>query len=123
MMPVKAVAIYIAVVSAVAVIFTAYDKIAAKRLPRSRVPEATLLLLSAIGGSVAMYLTMLLIRHKTQHKKFMLGIPAIMIVQSAALILTHLYVFPVIALPTLTQKFNIKSAPVCVENNAYRGAI
>jgi len=96
MMPVKVVAVYLAVVSLVSVIFTVYDKIAAKKLPRSRTPESTLLLLAALGGSAAMYLTMLLIRHKTQHKKFMIGIPVIMFLQAAAIILTHLYVFPVI---------------------------
>ena len=48
-----------------------------------RVPEAQLLLISALGGSVAMYLTMQTIRHKTQHPKFMIGIPAIMVAQAA----------------------------------------
>jgi uncharacterized membrane protein YsdA (DUF1294 family) len=33
-----------------------------------------------------MFLTMLLIRHKTKHKKFMIGIPLIMILQAAAAI-------------------------------------
>jgi uncharacterized membrane protein YsdA (DUF1294 family) len=44
------------------------------------------LLLSLLGGSVAMFATMLMIRHKTKHLKFMLGIPAIMILQAAAII-------------------------------------
>ena len=47
-----------------------------------RVPEAQLLLISALGGSVAMYITMQTIRHKTQHPKFMIGIPAIMVAQA-----------------------------------------
>ena len=38
---------------------------------------------AALGGSVAMYITMQTIRHKTQHPKFMIGIPAIMILQLA----------------------------------------
>ena len=54
-----------------------------KHNPRHRTREATLLLLSALGGSVAMFVTMLLIRHKTKHKKFMIGIPAILVLQLA----------------------------------------
>ncbi len=80
-MPVKTVIIYLAAISVVSVIVTCYDKYAAKKLPRNRVPEKTLLLLSALGGSLAMYITMKCIRHKTLHKKFMVGIPVIIVLQ------------------------------------------
>lgn len=73
--------VYLLVISIVAVAVTCYDKIAATKRPRHRTPEATLLLISALGGSVAMYVTMQIIRHKTKHAKFMIGIPVIMIVQ------------------------------------------
>ena len=73
---------YLCGVSALAVILAIYDKIAAKCRAR-RVPEATLFMVSLIGGSAAMYLVMLLIRHKTKHKRFMLGLPAILIAQGA----------------------------------------
>lgn len=43
-----------------------------------------LLLFSALGGSLAMFITMLLIRHKTNHMKFMLGIPLIIVIQLVA---------------------------------------
>ena len=79
--------IYLAVISLISIVVCIYDKIAAKRLQRHRTREATLLLLSALGGSVAMLLTMLLIRHKTRHAKFMLGIPAIILIQAAAVYL------------------------------------
>ena len=49
-----------------------------------RTPEKTLLVLSALGGSIAMFVTMLIIRHKTKHVKFMLGIPLIILAQAAA---------------------------------------
>ncbi len=78
--------IYIFVISLISIIFTMYDKLAAKH-HRYRVPEATLMALSALGGSVAMYITMRLIRHKTLHYKFMFGIPAIIVVQVAIIIL------------------------------------
>lgn len=76
--------IYIAVASAAAIVITCYDKIAAKKLPHHRVSEKLLLFIAALGGSAAMYITMRCIRHKTLHKKFMLGIPAIFILQLAA---------------------------------------
>jgi len=78
--------IYLAVISLIAIAVTCYDKIAAKKRPGHRTPEATLLLISALGGSVAMFVTMQIIRHKTKHAKFMIGIPVIMLLQIAALI-------------------------------------
>lgn len=73
--------------SILSVIATVYDKIAAKCLPRHRVPEATLLLLAALGGSLPMYVAMQIVHHKTQHKKFMIGIPIILTVQVILMIL------------------------------------
>ncbi len=74
--------IYLAVISVIAIFLAIKDKFAAKHGKR-RTPEALLLGISALGGSVAMFATMLIIRHKTKHVKFMLGIPLIMIVQAA----------------------------------------
>lgn len=86
-------AIYLILINLIAVIVTIYDKLCAVRR-RWRVKESTLLLLSALGGSISMYITMLLIRHKTRHIKFMLGIPLILIFQLliAILIWRYLYV-------------------------------
>lgn len=86
-------AIYLILINLIAVIVTIYDKLCAVKR-RWRVKESTLLLLSALGGSICMYITMLLIRHKTRHIKFMLGIPLILIVQLiiAFLIWRYLYV-------------------------------
>lgn len=66
--------IWFILISAVSIIMTVYDKWAAKHKKR-RVPERTLLSLGIVGGAAAMYLTMLLIRHKTRKKKFMVGLP------------------------------------------------
>ncbi|MBO4849098.1 MAG: DUF1294 domain-containing protein [Clostridia bacterium] len=76
-----------AVMSLAAVVLTVYDKRAAKRAPRRRVPEATLMLVAALGGSFAMYAVMRLIRHKTLHPKFMVGIPVLMVVHAALIVL------------------------------------
>ncbi|NLZ67591.1 MAG: DUF1294 domain-containing protein [Spirochaetales bacterium] len=73
--------IYLGIISIISIIVCIYDKWAAKNRPLKRTRETTLLLLSALGGSVAMLITMLLIRHKTKHPKFMIGIPLIIVVQ------------------------------------------
>lgn len=80
------IAVYLILISLLAVFFTLRDKHAARR-HKWRVKERTLLLVSALGGSAAMLLIMLAIRHKTQHAKFMIGIPVILAVQVAALFL------------------------------------
>ena len=46
-----------------------------------RIPERTLILLAVIGGSVGALIAMYTVRHKTKHKKFVIGVPAILIVQ------------------------------------------
>lgn len=79
------VAAWLAFISLVAVIVTVADKIKAKR-GKWRVPEATLMGISVLGGSVAMLVTMIMIRHKTKHMKFMVGIPIIIALQIAAAI-------------------------------------
>ena len=79
--------LWLALISLIACVITVYDKIASKRLPRHRTPEKTLFLLSVLGGSVALYATMQLIRHKTQHKRFMIGIPLIIVAQIVGIVL------------------------------------
>ena len=75
--------IYLAVISLISVILTVSDKRRAIK-HRYRISEFTLMLFSALGGGVAMLLTMLLIHHKTRHVKFMVGIPVIIILQLTA---------------------------------------
>lgn len=82
---IKYILLYFALVSLVAIIVTVSDKIRAKR-NGWRTPESTLLIITALGGSVAMYLTMLFVRHKTKHIKFMLGIPIIILFQAVVVV-------------------------------------
>lgn len=82
--------VYLFVISVISIAVTCYDKWAAKNRPKKRTRESTLLLLSALGGSLTMLLTMYGIRHKTKHVKFMLGIPLIIILQ-AALVFAVIY--------------------------------
>lgn len=76
--------LYFAAVSFITFTVTALDKLFAKKKMR-RVPEATLLTLALFGGAVSEYITMKLIRHKTLHKKFMVGLPVIIILQASAI--------------------------------------
>ena len=84
--------IYFLVISLITAIVTAIDKHKAKK-GAFRISEATLFLLAAIGGSLSEYLTMRAIRHKTLHKRFMIGLPLIMLLQLAAIILSAIYIF------------------------------
>lgn len=54
------------------------------RLGRWRIPEATLLLSAALGGSIGALAGMILFHHKTRKPKFYLGVPAILAAQLAA---------------------------------------
>ncbi len=84
----KILLVYIGIISILSVIVCIYDKVISKRNNvKLRIPEKSLLLWSALGGSVAMFVCMLLIRHKTKHAKFMIGIPAIMVVQAGIIAL------------------------------------
>lgn len=89
MNPIIAVAlIYFAIISLISVIVCIYDKLISKKnRVELRVPEKTLFILSALGGSVAMYVCMQLVRHKTKHKRFMIGIPLIIVLQIVLIIL------------------------------------
>ena len=59
------------------------DKWKARR-DRWRIPEATLLLLAVLGGSVGALLGMRLFHHKTKKPRFFIGVPAILLLQAAA---------------------------------------
>ena len=73
---------YLLIVNAAAFLSMLADKFYARN-NLWRIPEATLLLLAVIGGSVGSLIGMYTVRHKTRHWKFILGIPAILIVQIA----------------------------------------
>ena len=81
----KIIFLYLTVISLISVIVCVADKSRAKK-GKWRIKESTLFLLSALGGSAAMYITMRVIHHKTLHKRFMIGIPLIIIIQVMLLI-------------------------------------
>ena len=55
-----------------------------------RIPEATLFIIAIIGGSIGSILGMRVFHHKTRHWYFVYGMPAILIIQ-IALVLLLLY--------------------------------
>lgn len=88
---VKIILIYLFIISTLTALLTIYDKIAAKKWPKHRISEAMLILLALIGGSLAEYVVMKLIRHKTRHKKFMIGLPVIILLHIALVVVFFQY--------------------------------
>ena len=72
--------IYILIINVVTFFVYGIDKYKAKHA-KWRIPEATLLLLAAIGGSIGAWCGMKVWHHKTMHKKFKYGVPVIFILQ------------------------------------------
>ncbi|MBR3592595.1 MAG: DUF1294 domain-containing protein [Clostridia bacterium] len=78
--------IYLCAINIIAIIVCTADKIKAQ-LNKWRISEKTLLAISVIGGALGMYITMLIIRHKTKHKTFMIGLPFLILVHVVAILL------------------------------------
>lgn len=74
--------IYLLLVNFVALVLMFADKRKAKR-DQWRIPESTLLLSAAIGGSIGALIGMRWFHHKTRKPKFFIGIPAILVLQLA----------------------------------------
>lgn len=82
----KLILLYLLIVNALAFILMLADKRKAQK-KLWRIPESTLLLSAAIGGSIGALAGMYTFRHKTKHLKFTLGVPAILFLQIAAVLL------------------------------------
>ena len=74
---------YLLLVNAAGFTLMLVDKIKAKR-NLWRIPEATLIGVAAIGGSIGAIAGMKLFRHKTLHPKFYIGLPVILTLQIVA---------------------------------------
>ena len=79
---------YLLAINIVSFFLYGIDKYKAKK-GRWRISEATLLLMAVIGGSIGAWAGMRLWHHKTMHKKFKYGIPAIIIMQVALMVYLH----------------------------------
>jgi uncharacterized membrane protein YsdA (DUF1294 family) len=80
---------YLLAINAVTFIVYGIDKYKAKKA-KWRISEATLLLLAVLGGSVGAWVGMKVWHHKTMHKKFKYGIPAILLIQIALMAYLHM---------------------------------
>ncbi|MBQ9149011.1 MAG: DUF1294 domain-containing protein [Oscillospiraceae bacterium] len=71
---------YLLIINAVGFILMLVDKFKARN-NLWRIPEATLMGVALLGGSIGSLAGMYTVRHKTQHPKFTIGIPLILALQ------------------------------------------
>ena len=74
--------IYLLIVTIIAFCLMGIDKMQAKK-KKWRIPEKTLFLSAVLGGSIGANAGMQVFRHKTKHMSFVIGMPAILILQIA----------------------------------------
>ena len=84
----KGAIVWFAIINIIGSAVNIADKAKAKR-GKWRIKERTLWAIALLGGAPGSYLTMKLIRHKTQHSSFMAGFPVLSIIQMA--LLCYLY--------------------------------
>lgn len=70
--------LYLAIINIISFAMYGIDKAKAK-LNRWRIPEATLLGVAFVGGSLGAMLGMQLFRHKTKHMKFKVLVPMFLV--------------------------------------------
>ena len=75
---------YLIIINAIGLLIMLVDKQKAKR-NAWRIPEATLLTVAALGGSVGCIAGMYMFRHKTKHLKFTVGLPLLLILNFAVI--------------------------------------
>lgn len=77
--------IYLIIQTVFSFILSAIDKNAAIH-QRHRISEKMLWIFAFLGGSIGLYLSMRIFRHKTRHRIFMIGVPLLIIIQTTLLI-------------------------------------
>ena len=82
----KIIVVYLVAINVVTFVVYGIDKRKAVH-SKWRIPEATLLLLAALGGSIGAWLGMRVWHHKTLHKKFRYGVPLIIVLQLVIVLL------------------------------------
>ena len=80
---------YLLLANFVGFVLMGIDKHKAKK-KQWRIPEKTLFLSAILGGSIGALYGMHLFRHKTKHKSFVFGMPAILVVQMLLVIIVFM---------------------------------
>lgn len=86
---------YAVIINIIAFVVMGIDKRKAKKR-QWRIPEATLFTLAVVGGSIGSIAGMYTFRHKTKHRSFTIGMPAILIVQILLLVVLFYLPFDII---------------------------
>ena len=77
---------YLAIVNLAGLIVMGIDKLRARKRVW-RIPESTLFVIALIGGSLGTTIGMHLFHHKTRHWYFLFGMPAILVIQIATVLI------------------------------------
>lgn len=77
----KILLLYLLLINAAGFLLMLADKFKARK-NLWRIPEATLMGIAALGGSIGVLSGMYTVRHKTKHLKFTLGVPLILTAQA-----------------------------------------
>ncbi len=84
--------LYFLIISLASITMCCCDKAFAQKGMR-RISEKALFGVSIFGGAIFMYFTMRMIRHKTKHKRFMIGLPIIIFLQLTMPFLIRLLIY------------------------------
>lgn len=84
---------YLLAVNVLSLVLMALDKSRARR-GRWRIPEKGLFLAAVLGGSAGGIAGMYLFRHKTRRRRFVFGLPAILLLQLSAAALLYRWAGP-----------------------------
>jgi len=77
--------VWLLLINAAAFMLMGLDKSKARQ-GRWRIPEKTLFGVAFVGGSAGILVGMLLFRHKTRHRSFTWGMPAILLIQACLIV-------------------------------------
>lgn len=81
---------YLFIINAMGFLFMLIDKQKARK-KKWRIPESTLMLIAALGGSIGTLAGMYTVRHKTRHPKFYIGVPLLLTLQVGLAVALYLY--------------------------------
>ncbi len=78
--------LYLLVMNALGLLLMIRDKQQAIKRGR-RIPEFNLIMVAALGGSLGSLLGMYIVRHKTRHLKFTVGVPVMLFIHVTLILL------------------------------------